>query len=108
MNRRAFLTTLAAGLAGAALDPERLLWVPGKKTIFLPPLRPIAAQGFLRAGDIFTINGFYAVNPPSRRELFVVREVVGATITVDRACVPLPNSGANMRFATGRTYTRAS
>lgn len=38
MNRRAFLTTLAAGLAGAALDPERLLWVPGQKTIFIPTL----------------------------------------------------------------------
>lgn len=36
MNRRAFLQTLAAGLTGAALDPERLLWVPGQKTIFLP------------------------------------------------------------------------
>jgi len=38
VNRRAFLATLAAGLAGSALDPERLLWVPGKKTIVLPPV----------------------------------------------------------------------
>lgn len=38
MNRRAFLSTLAAGLAGAALDPERLLWVPGQKTIFIPAI----------------------------------------------------------------------
>lgn len=36
MNRRAFLTTLGAALAGATLDPERLLWRPGVKTIFLP------------------------------------------------------------------------
>lgn len=40
MNRRAFLKTLAAAAAGAVaaeFDPERLLWVPGQKTFFLPP-----------------------------------------------------------------------
>jgi hypothetical protein len=39
MNRRAFFATLAAGLAAAA-DPERLLWTPGKKKIFIP--KPIS------------------------------------------------------------------
>lgn len=39
MNRRAFLSTLGAALAGATLDPERLLWRPGAKTIFLPSLK---------------------------------------------------------------------
>lgn len=38
MNRRHFLTTLAAGLA-AASDPERFLWISGAKTIFIPPIR---------------------------------------------------------------------
>jgi hypothetical protein len=38
-SRRGFLTTLLAGAAGAVLDPEKLLWVPGKKTIFLPPTK---------------------------------------------------------------------
>lgn len=41
MNRRSFLQWLAgAGAAMAAageIDVERLLWVPGHKTIFLPP-----------------------------------------------------------------------
>jgi hypothetical protein len=32
MSRRGFL----AALAGAALDPERLLWVPGRKLISIP------------------------------------------------------------------------
>jgi hypothetical protein len=32
MNRRGFL----AMFAGAVLDPERLLWVPGKKLISIP------------------------------------------------------------------------
>lgn len=36
MNRRSFLALLSAAAAGAVLDPERLLWVPGQKTIFLP------------------------------------------------------------------------
>lgn len=40
MNRRSFLSLLGSGALGAAahtLDLDRLLWVPGKKTIFLPP-----------------------------------------------------------------------
>ena len=37
MNRRGFL----AMLAGAALDPERLLWVPGRKLISIPALRKL-------------------------------------------------------------------
>lgn len=42
MHRRDFLrrfaaATAAATAAAATLDPERLLWTPGEKTIFLPP-----------------------------------------------------------------------
>lgn len=36
MNRRSFLTGLATLIGGSALDPERLLWVPGKKLISIP------------------------------------------------------------------------
>ena len=36
IGRRGFLNALGAFAAGAVLDPERLLWVPGRKTIFLP------------------------------------------------------------------------
>lgn len=37
MNRRGFLQLLSTGAIGAAtFDLERLLWVPGRKTIFLP------------------------------------------------------------------------
>lgn len=36
MNRRGFLGSLSAALSLAALDPEKLLWVPGKKKIFIP------------------------------------------------------------------------
>ena len=40
ISRRGFLwsaaSAIAAGVASSELDPERLLWVPGAKTIFLP------------------------------------------------------------------------
>lgn len=44
MNRRGFLKLLGYGAAGAVaaqeLDLDRLLWVPGEKTIFLPAFEP--------------------------------------------------------------------
>lgn len=40
LNRRTFLRFLASGVAGtvasAELDIDRLLWVPGTKTFFIP------------------------------------------------------------------------
>ena len=40
MNRRGFLAALA-GAAAYALDPERALWVPGKKLISIPAPRVV-------------------------------------------------------------------
>lgn len=38
MNRRLFVESLIGGaLAAHQLDIEKLLWVPGQKTIFIPP-----------------------------------------------------------------------
>jgi hypothetical protein len=42
-SRRAFFGQIAAALAGATLDPERLLWRPDAKTIFLPPAQAFSA-----------------------------------------------------------------
>lgn len=36
MNRRSLLKLLAGAGAALVLDPERLLWVPGAKTVFIP------------------------------------------------------------------------
>ena len=36
MNRRQLLKLLALGVGSLELDLDSLLWVPGKKTIFLP------------------------------------------------------------------------
>lgn len=52
VGRRNFFKQMAAAVAGAvavaeALDPEKLLWVPGAKTIFIPEelaVRPSLAQ----------------------------------------------------------------
>lgn len=62
IGRRGFLTTLAGATAGFVLDPERLLWKPGAKTIFLPPAKATTitlAEPFFKPGDIFTISGCY-------------------------------------------------
>lgn len=37
MDRRSFLSAIGLTAATAVLDPERLLWVPGAKKIFIPP-----------------------------------------------------------------------
>lgn len=34
MNRRGFLAAVAASIPAMVLDPERLLWVPGKRSYF--------------------------------------------------------------------------
>ena len=50
MDRRSFLS---AFIAAAVLDPERLLYVPGAKTIFIPP-----------APSLVFHPKFYSVNIP--------------------------------------------
>jgi hypothetical protein len=76
MNRRAFLAALAAGLV---LDPERLLYVPGKKLISIPkprlgPLDSTVTVPFFNIGDIVTFAGRHAVNPLTREELTDLQE----------------------------------
>lgn len=41
MNRRAFISLLMSSAIAHTLDIDKLLWVPGQKTIFIPPV-----QGF--------------------------------------------------------------
>ncbi len=62
-SRRGFLGVLGAALAGAVLDPERALWVPGARTISIPAARAIKAiadeyvGAFFTVGDLVTIGG---------------------------------------------------
>jgi len=41
LTRRGFLALGAASAAAMVLDPERLLWVPGARTFYLPPERRV-------------------------------------------------------------------
>lgn len=42
MHRRQFIKLItSSALAAYALDPEKLLWVPGEKKIFIPPARKL-------------------------------------------------------------------
>lgn len=59
MNRRGFFGLLAGFAATATMDPERLLWVPGKKLISIPSPHPIIGPGFFHLGDIITVGGFF-------------------------------------------------
>lgn len=40
IDRRRFLATLLGSAAGYALDVDKLLWVPGARTWFLPVTKP--------------------------------------------------------------------
>ena len=76
MNRRSFFATLAAGLAAAA-DPERLLWVPGKKMISIPkpvhagivwiPRKYALAEVPWQNLYLFGPDGLWELGPPPRK-----------------------------------------
>lgn len=82
MNRRGFLTALLSSAAAVAIDPERLLWVPGRKLISIPApastltMMPIGQR--LNKGDIFSMAGVYQVNPKRRdkQQFFTVTRVL--------------------------------
>lgn len=94
MNRRKFLaglgfgTVAAAAAASGVLDVERLLWTPDERTIFLPPaIAPLSEA--LTIGDVFTIDGVFAVNPLTRKamshlQIFVATRNVSGVLTADR------------------------
>ena len=68
ISRRSFFRRAAVAIAGAAaaatvpeklvqaleLDPERALWVPGQKTIFLPPAKEVIKPGITRDTEWYT------------------------------------------------------
>lgn len=58
-SRRGFLGTLAAGAAALVLtDPERLLWSPGKRKVFIPARGRVQQIGIVIApGDVSGMTG---------------------------------------------------
>lgn len=113
IDRRAFLRRLGVGTVAAAaaaigvLDVEKLLWVPGEKTIFIPPPPTIAPLGIsLIRGDVFTIEGVYAVNPLTYKTLpLLQRFVITADVTAGR---PLMERDVIPRLLTGGPYQTVS
>jgi len=76
LNRRGFLQSGIAAASALAVDPERLLWTPGAKTIFIPPPpKVVAGGGFnvtLLAGEKYyqTTDGrVLKVDPDPNRKL---------------------------------------
>lgn len=93
MRRRAFLATLAAAATCAVLDPEKLLWVPGRTSYFDLGATSLPTDGWtgglgLKPGDIFTIAGVYDVNPRGDglrlQEFVVIGGVDDRTVHVER------------------------
>jgi hypothetical protein len=57
MTRRSFIARVMSAVAGGmVLDVERLLWVPGAKSIMLPSEAPFLLP-LLQVGDVFTVQG---------------------------------------------------
>lgn len=103
---------LAAGLA-AAVDPEKSLWVPGRKLISIPkpvslPTPWLLLEEFhqryseptavhianeidrlLMPGDIITIAGRYQINPRNRREMTGLQKYRVTGKTEDRMAITL-------------------
>ena len=85
MNRRRFLSTLGLAAAGLAFDPERLLWVPGRKKIFIP-------------SQEWGQSVIFASNPPDGAELRKAVKVI--TESLRRMGV----SRHSLTFHYGRVY----
>jgi len=119
LRRLGFGTVAAAAAATGAIDVERLLWNPGERTIFLPSpptIEPL--YGSLVTGDIFTIEGYYALNPrtykaTSQLQQFVVTADIqgGEVLTIESIFPKLITEGpyqtvtgkSTGRFIDGRT-----
>lgn len=65
MNRRGFLGVMLGAVAGATLDPERLLWVPGRKVYSVPSARSLLnmeqfRMDYMRSAAMAIIDGMNA------------------------------------------------
>lgn len=60
MDRRGFLSSVLGGAAALALNPERLLWVPGKKLISIPTIRTQLYAAQTNQAMIVSAKGMFA------------------------------------------------
>jgi hypothetical protein len=73
MNRRSFIASL---IATATLDPERLMWLPGAKRIFIPSVPSVAERAWVYYGRR---NVWLAVDLQFYEEKLMTRHLVRAT-----------------------------
>lgn len=52
MDRRGFLKAFGLSAAAFVLDPEMLLWVPGRKSIFIPKMPEVKIYGLDEANKL--------------------------------------------------------
>jgi hypothetical protein len=90
MNRRAFFTAITGTIAGLAFDPERALWVPGKKLISIPSA-PIKIAAIFTVGDLITIGDW--------PEKYIVTGVTEST--VDLKMTPEFLAKGRMQYGVG-------
>lgn len=91
MNRRGFLSALFGAAAAPALDPERLLWVPGRRRIFIPrpeliprlSLRWISSYDYREDRFISRIDAIYGL-----QRLTIPRGLVTGIVWNDPAIEP--------------------
>lgn len=58
MHRRDFLKFLLSTPIALTLDVDKLLWVPGEKTIFIPPARSILNESAIIEAELARIAPF--------------------------------------------------
>lgn len=78
MNRRGFLGSLLGGVIAAPVIAEvaaKVLEEPRVKITPKVPAIPLNFDG-MEVGDIFTISGFYATNPATRKSTGILKQFV--------------------------------
>lgn len=74
LNRRGFLSLFSAAAATAVVDPERLLWVPGRKSISIPKPRVWKVGDTIQIKRPMRFDSLYG--PPIRTILFSYEEMM--------------------------------
>lgn len=88
MRRRSFLAAIAA--AFVAPDPEKLLWVPGKKVISVPPPRAVPAPRRVKLYSRYELMDVTTHSSVHPWRTFVAVPVFDSG---ENALLPPPNGG---------------
>lgn len=97
LDRRSFLQSFATAVGVAAIDPEKLLWKPGEKIIFIPPSPKLINVDLelFRVGDVITIEGIYAYNPITHTPTTHLKQFV---VTADDILEFIPSTKIHLRY----------